>query len=331
MFSWLISQLDLGYRFYDRARQQIEDEEYAKALWWAGVLRRMRFSGAYEVEGLVYREQGRLEDAAASLEEGVRFAPSVWLLHSLLASTYSDLGRYEEALTSFERAGRCAGADPQFVHYNQSVVLRRQNRLQEALELCPQSTKDPSLNALARGFRLKLLTLLGRTEDAIQLAEECLQGESDEGQPEESAVHLSLAKLFVATDPRRALSEAVASLQCDMGRNPEAQELIDSLLPESAAFRFAFWFEGVAKLPTSSSADFMIVIVQVVAASEEEALEIYREEQLETLQHLKLKKSENRGRFPEDQRGLFFGPVHILSSGPTFWERIKNFFRPEKE
>ena len=328
MLNWLFSQLDLGYRVYDRARQQLDDEEYAKALWWAGVLRRMRFSGAYEVEALVYREQGKLGEAAASLEEGIQFAPGVWLLHNLLGSTYSDLGRYDDALKCYDKARKCEHSDADFISYNQSVVLKRQNRLQEALDLCPERSRDPGLNSRVRGFRLELLYLLKRTEEAIRLAEESLKATSQEDEPEESFVGLFLAKLTVADDPQRGLREAVACLKCDMGRNLEAQELVDSLLPESPTYRFSFWFEGTARLPTSSSASFLIILVQVVATSEEEALNLYRGEQMEQLRDLPLKKSENRGRFPENQRGIFFGPVHISSGAPSLWERIKDFFTP---
>ncbi len=320
MLAWLASRLDLGYRIYDRARRQIREEEYAKALWWARILRQLRFSGAYEVEALVFREQGKLSEAASSLEEGIREAPGVWLLHNLLGSTYIDKGRYDEA-------GLCQGAEPEFGRYNQSVVLRRQGLLEEALDLCPERCQDPELNARARGFRLELLQLSGRTSDVIRLADDCLQDEPDSGQPEECFVRLTLARSILEENPTRALREAVLALKSDGGRSTEAQELIDTLVPESSTFRFAFWFEGTGKMPGGFSKGFLIILVQVVAATQEEALDLYLQEQVSDLRDLPQKKVENRGRFPESERGIFYGPVHIGTGSPSFWGRIREFFR----
>jgi len=98
-------------RLYNEGHKALDAHDFENALTIGRKLRKVRYSGAYEIEGLAYIGLDRHEDAVRVLREGLALAPAAWPNWLLLGSCLSDLERYSEALNAYDRAYACDGAD----------------------------------------------------------------------------------------------------------------------------------------------------------------------------------------------------------------------------
>jgi Flp pilus assembly protein TadD len=159
-------------RLYDDARALVDAGKNEQALAIARRLRKVHWSGAFEIEGLAYSHLGRHEDAVRVLKEGLKLAPGVWLNWHLLASCLSDLGRFEEALAAYERAEECEGADRNSVDLNRAIVAMRMDDFARALELLdsPMAFDSEAMRLRAVECRVTSLFKLGRVSEAEEIA-----------------------------------------------------------------------------------------------------------------------------------------------------------------
>ncbi|MBF0128942.1 MAG: tetratricopeptide repeat protein [Alphaproteobacteria bacterium] len=83
--------------------------------------------------GLLLRETGDLENAAASLAEAVRLSGDNWSARNALAGTLAALGRFDEAVAHLTHSTRLAASDPARLHELGGVWLEA-NRPVDAIE-----------------------------------------------------------------------------------------------------------------------------------------------------------------------------------------------------
>ncbi len=152
----------------------LEEGEYAAAIEIAGKLEVLRHTAAFDIAAQAHAGLGNVEKAVQTLERGVAVAPGCWLNWQLLGNYRSDLERYDEAAAAYERALACGDTWRDSILLNQSILLCRQGEQGQALALLEKAT-DPSLHLEIVGSRITALRGLGRSAEALQLAERVLE------------------------------------------------------------------------------------------------------------------------------------------------------------
>src|SRR5260221_2481172 len=157
---------------YGEGQKSIEAGAYEKALEIGRRLRKMGYTGAFEIEALGHAGLGRTETAVRVLREGLALAPAAWLNWSLLGNYLSDLKQYEEALEAYDRAAACTGADQAPIAFNRAVVQIRRGEHEAALRLLDDiTTDDEALGLRITTSRMECLWRLGREREAEALSE----------------------------------------------------------------------------------------------------------------------------------------------------------------
>lgn len=272
-------------KLYDEARELVDDGAYEDALAIARKLRKLRYSGAYEIEGLAYSRLGRNEDAVRVLREGLALAPAVWLNWLLLGSCLSNLGRFDEALLAYDRAHACEDADRDAVALNRAIVCSRAGDHPAALRHLDSLTgyEDQAMRFRAVGTRVDALHKLGRTAEAEDLGlrtqREWLDREETAGTVDIGEIALVLGEIGLARgdDPKALRETAIA-----WWRRTEHERLlwlIRELQPtrSPAAQYFRLLLHG-AIAPGSALAELgqgFFTPAHVVADSPEEAFALY--------------------------------------------------------
>ena len=121
------------------------------------------------------REAERLmERAVELLKEAAALSPRMPGVFNNLGLALNSLGRYEEALASFDRA---VAAEPNDVNMwgNRADVLSRMRRYEDALESCQKALSLNGDDARVLGIRGYVYNVLGRYEDALQYFDRALR------------------------------------------------------------------------------------------------------------------------------------------------------------
>ncbi len=136
-------------------------------------LRKMRYTGGYEILALAYQIEGKLEKAVRILKEGVKQAPSSWLLWQQLGNLYSDRAEFDKAHESYDRALQCPDADPSNITLNRANVYHRQGEYEMSLKVL-DSVSDEDARHQGMSLRVTLLNGLGRHEEAMTIAKQTI-------------------------------------------------------------------------------------------------------------------------------------------------------------
>jgi tetratricopeptide (TPR) repeat protein len=102
------------------------------ALKIAKKLRRMRYSGCFEIQALAYADLGDPSKAISVLREGTTKCPGVWLLWQLLGNKLSDAGRFEEAFEAYERGLSTGEPNFESLNLNYAIALLRSGQAIQA-------------------------------------------------------------------------------------------------------------------------------------------------------------------------------------------------------
>jgi tetratricopeptide (TPR) repeat protein len=187
---------------YQRGRRLIDEKAYDEALDVARRLRKVRYSGAFEIEGMAYAGLGRDEDAVRMLREGLQSAPAIWLNWHQLGTCLSNLGRYDEALLAYDRAEACPQSDRSVIELNRAVVAIRTGDFAAALAHLDriQAYDSAGMRIAAIAFRVSALHGLGRDAEAEELVAD------DEAEARALIIELEGAELTIdsatAIEPR---------------------------------------------------------------------------------------------------------------------------------
>jgi tetratricopeptide (TPR) repeat protein len=157
----------------DKGFELLGEGEHLAALKVAEELKELRYSAAFDIGAQAYCGLGDIDSAIRMLEEGLEKAPDCWLNWQLLGNYRSDLEKYEEAKTAYERALECPNASKSSIYLNQAIVANRQDNYAEALEKLDR-VEDPDLQLEAASVRVSVLEDLGRVDEALALAEKTL-------------------------------------------------------------------------------------------------------------------------------------------------------------
>jgi predicted AlkP superfamily phosphohydrolase/phosphomutase/Tfp pilus assembly protein PilF len=188
-------------------------------------------------------EAGRYKEAAAAYRRLLADDPKDASLHTSLAGTLGAMGEYDEAIKHLEMATRLDPLNVEAYH-NRAVILERQGRKQQAIELYRRAVK---YNAQYEPSRQALLRLVGTADvnaprneqekKAFALAQEAAQSAQRANYPE------ALAKLTQAERiaPRYALVHQYRSnVAYLMGDLPGAMRALEKGLviePDNALFK----------------------------------------------------------------------------------------------
>lgn len=293
-------------RLYDEARELIDAGVFEDALTIARKLRKLSYSGAFEIEGLAYAGLARHEDAVRVLREGLAQAPHVWLNWHLLGNCLSDLSRFDEALAAFDRAAACSGADRSLIDLNRAIVEGRRQNHARSLAILDDVHGD-AVRLPAISTRISALRGLQRDDEALALAEAALRAWSD---GDEKAIG-SIA--FAYGELRRSRGDnplAIRTAAIDHWRWTHDKNLLwlirDVLPVRSDSARYWRLTLCAEELGATVDANGFFVGVDVVADSVEEALEFARQlDEFDGAADLRVDEAHDLGPHPNEPKGVY--------------------------
>lgn len=310
-------------KLYEEAHELLDGGSYEEALKFARKLRKVRYSGAFEIEALAYSALEQYDDAVRVLREGLALAPAAWPNWMLLASTLSDLKQYDEALLAYDRAQACSGSDRNVIDYNRGIVAWRQKKPQEALRLFDGvlSYPDPEFGLKVVAARVGVLHDLGRDAEAEDLGVRTLNAwvdtESEYGSEQIGATAsvVTAIRRKRGDNPLKLRTEAIEWWRRTNHDELlwEIRELQNRRSPDAQYFRMAI--EAVLTEETvelfGGEANAFHRKIEVIADTPEEGLEYYKE--LEFLDAtFSVGETENLGRHPESPKGVYWLAGRIL-------------------
>jgi tetratricopeptide (TPR) repeat protein len=222
-------------------------------------LKKLRHSSAFEILALAYLRQQKPAKAVNVLEEGTRKAGKVWLLWELLGNCYSDLGRFRDAETAYQRALQQKGCDPSVVHLNRAIAFERNGR-SDAANLAVRQVKSKNLRRRADAIRIRLALVDGKKRTAKQLASRTARrrpnAEERYDRETESAILLSCALAFQKSPAERKQLIRLAVRAVDLNpNNTEALALIREARARKARHsrQYALFIHGRWNTPLSKA------------------------------------------------------------------------------
>ena len=146
-------------KLLERGHALLREARLDEALEVSDRLRELRNSGAFEIGAMAHAAKGDLEGAVRVLEEGLEHAPGVWLNWQLLGNYLSDLERFPQAATAYERALACPNAGVASVRLNQAILAQRRGDFEAALGLI-ELVDDPELSLQAASVHVGALAAI---------------------------------------------------------------------------------------------------------------------------------------------------------------------------
>ena len=160
--------------------QHLKDGDAEAALKVAAQLEVLGFTATFEIAALAHGQLGDLEAAVDVLRRGLEIVPTVWINWQLLGNYLSDLERYDEAASAYERALECPDVHQSSVRLNQAILASRRGLNDQALSYAEQVT-DPDLALRAASARVTALVATGRLDEAMSIGDAILaKADSDE-------------------------------------------------------------------------------------------------------------------------------------------------------
>jgi len=292
-------------QLYAAARDLIDEGRFEDALAIARKLRKLSYSGAYEIEGMAYAGLDRHEDAVRVIREGLQYAPNVWLNWHLLGNCLSDLGRFDEAMTAFDRAAACSGADISYVNLNRAVAAVRAGDHASALTWL-DGVHSESLRAATISTRISALRGMGRSDEALDLAMRTLREWTDTGRAADEgpmgAIAASAAGIRRENGESPLLIRNFAIDYWRATRNVQLLWLIRDVMPQVSTV--AKYFRILIHVQTSDTTGYYTA-ADVVADDQDEAMRFVREiEDLDGTDDVNMDEVTDLGTSP-DPKGVY--------------------------
>jgi tetratricopeptide (TPR) repeat protein len=293
-------------RLMSEAFEALEMGEPKSALKIAKELKRMRYSGCFEIQALAYADLGKRTKAIKVLRDGTERCPDVWLLWQLLGNNLSDEDRFEEAFEAYEKGLNADQADLASLSANYAIALIRSGEMVRARERIRPFLEAPGFHEIEGSLRARILAVeleaLRKSGDC-DAAVACFEGIGNACFGDHAGAELSMC-----------WSEYAHSL-LELGRRDEA---------EKAAIRAA-WFDSwnetalwllreVRRKPTDTETNQYRLVVEgdwcestdhandklkgffasysVCADNEEEALSFVAELQPDQVRNLRISKAD---------------------------------------
>lgn len=283
-------------------------------------LRKMRFTGGYEILALAYQIEGKLEKAVRILREGVKQAPGSWLLWQQLGNLHSDRAEFEKAHEAYDRALQCADADPSNITLNRANVLHRQGDFEMALQIL-DSVSDEDARNQGISLRVTLLNSLGRHEEAMAIAKQNIARLENSEHRDEPDVRHDLARLHaelavsyrrVGLPPEMVLAEIREAISTERTSNFAMRlmrEQHNLKSPEAKHYWLQVSGTWDAPIQSDDGDDFVpdfYVNFDVVADNPEEALEFCRDFEPEGVRKsMEIDDVEELEGCPDELKGVY--------------------------
>lgn len=309
---------------YKKALQKLDLGESEAALKLGERLKKLRYSGAFEVLALAYNALERTDEAIAVLEEGTRLAPQVSLLWHFLGNTYSDARRYADAHAAYAKAEGCPGIDKSSLDFNRAVCLSREGRAEEAL-LILRSLAKSSMAVPAAAFEVDVLLGLGRASEALAVGLAALP--ASEEAPEEAPgtslrqrqrewrarffASVAKATWIAKGDAHQAREHAMASLR--VKSNSSAFDVIREIRGSSSpkARRLRLLVLGRGHWP--GIGEILFRNFEVIADDASEALELIRDLEKEiSVKSLEIDEVTDLGPAEGELKGVLWATGHVF-------------------
>ena len=305
----------------DEGFELLESYDYEGAIRTGKKLKRMRHSSAFEILATAYAEDGDRPKAIRELEAGVEKAPDVWRLWQQLGNYYSDEKRYDDAKRAYERAVSCPDSYVDSVRLNMAIAMNRANDHEAALEIL-ETIQDDDLRVRVAASTVTVLTDLGRHEAAIAVAERAIAVPSDDPEDVEpmSRVYSGLGEAVWAheRDADLALKHAWKAIELNNGNNGAmwlVREVRNRKSPDSQYFRMIIHGESREQIEDEGETQGFYRSFDVVADTEESALELAKEFESETVRPtITIDECDAIEPAPDSPHGVYTVTGHVFYS-----------------
>lgn len=279
---WIRKKEDEARAMHDEALARIDEGDLAGAEALAARLEALGWSGCFEIQALARRKAGDRGGALAALDRGVEVAPELWLLHQLRGNVLDELGRFDDALASYDAALRCEGVTVSSVRYNRAVTRLRAGdpggALADAEHVITEAPEAPFAGA-ALGVAVDALLALSRHDDAVSIVEHAIASVVGSGAASAIAVlEGTRAKAMLAAGRAREEIEAALGRAIEGGgASKDVADVLAALAPEDTLSRTRFHAVIEVTVPQAErtalpeGATGYFRTMRVVATSEDEA------------------------------------------------------------
>lgn len=301
----------------DDAYLALDAEESERALDLGKKLLEIKQVRGFEVVALALEQQGKYDEAISALQSGVTKAPDAFPLWQLLGNFLSERNRFDEAKESYKRALKCSGADVDAIHYDMACMLKSNNQISEALQVCDE-VNSPAWNMKVRTLRCSLLNSSGRYEEAAQIANANIaemlgQQEITDDEMQDLAQNyseLGRAYWLGKKDGNAAFENACRALEWDRSDASALwliRELMQRKSPSSRWFRLEVSGQWHFALEPDQLPPPFISSFDIVADSVDEALRYAQNiEPPEVRQSMVVTSIEDKGAHPEHIQGVYW-------------------------
>lgn len=263
----------------ERAYSLLDEHEVQEAREIGEELKKVRFSGGFEILAACCLQDDDQEGAIKILEEGTSVVPQAWPLWRQLGILYSDQKRHDLARSCYEEALACPGVEEPLLRFDQALVHYREWRHDEALRLLdalPEKWKVPSA-----ALKASVLNRLERYEEAIDHCRFFLENNAENFSAREQRT--LMVELAVALWEKDKSPEALPLLrravvmESDLYALQKLRELNDRR--SAQASHFCLIVKGKWHEPFDGESHVLQFLraLEVVADSPEEALGFARE------------------------------------------------------
>jgi tetratricopeptide (TPR) repeat protein len=184
--------------YLNLAEIEISRLRHAEALRWIDAL--LAFApghpGGLAARAKTLKQFDRLEEALAAAETAVFAAPHSANPHNALGEVQQALGRYDDALTSFEKAATLPGLERETARVNQAFLLMEIGRRDEAAPLLERLLDANPRCASAWTSRAELKTFVADDPDIARM-EALLGPEGVAAFKDRMALHFALGKAYL--------------------------------------------------------------------------------------------------------------------------------------
>ena len=300
----------------EQARELLELGEPDKALKIGQRLKKLRYSGAFEIIASALYEKDDIPGAVEVLREGVSIVPGDWLLWMQLGNYLSDCGLYEEAWKSYESAKKSANVDITIVGLNVAVLLQRMEKDSDAIELLKgilgrEEDADYCLKALC--LLIQSLGETGQYEEAFRhgdMALNRISGDDIFNAADTSRLYSTLAEALWKSGRDISLSLSYVRQALALNRNNEAacavlRKIHNRKSPEAQYMRLMIWGK-IEYDPDIKGPCELFTNYDVVADDIEEAFALVKDfEPNDFRESFRIEESRKLEPAPDELKGVY--------------------------
>ncbi|MEZ4772276.1 MAG: hypothetical protein R3D00_03770 [Bacteroidia bacterium] len=282
----MISQEEIE-NLSEQAWDLIHEERIEDAIKIGELLKAEGIESGYRIIAMAYALEEKTDEAINELNAGIAMIPDAWQLYLQLGNFLSDKGEFNSALRAFDHASKLPGAERHWLNMNKAVVFTRQMEFDKALTLL-QKIEHPEAVNQAIELQLRILDQLGRHDLILQMEDELEHLQTPED--EESAEILSqicthIARAYYIEDQKEPALHYIHQAIEYHRTNEETAALfreVNGRFSENSKI-YSVVISGILNDSESEDEIPFITTYGVVADSEEDALDLIREFEIEAV------------------------------------------------